>query len=242
MVDGDDWVNTSEMPAFLDYLESHDTDMVCTSYCCVDHETGKKKLEMLQRPVMDKELTFNQSVEDLSLAMHNVTYKTSILKDNGIKLDNGFYTDLEYLLFPTPYIRTVVFLSQTIYMYRVSLSTQSMNIHSLQKHVTMHRDVLNHLLTKYEAYHMSDDWNEAVGNYYCRRIAATAGTQLSIYLSFEDTKTYKKETKNLVYSLKNEHITVYKEVMKLKTFKLLVYCGFCLYGTISYMHRKKLGL
>ena len=43
MVDGDDWVNTSEMPAFLDYLESHDTDMVCTSYCCVDHETGKKK-------------------------------------------------------------------------------------------------------------------------------------------------------------------------------------------------------
>ena len=233
MVDGDDWVNTSEMPAFLDYLESHDTDMVCTSYCCVDHETGKKKLEMLQRPVMDKELTFNQSVEDLSLAMHNVTYKTSILKDNGIKLDNGFYTDLEYLLFPTPYIRTVVFLSQTIYMYRVSLSTQSMNIHSLQKHVTMHRDVLNHLLTKYEAYHMSDDWNEAVGNYYCRRIAATAGTQLSIYLSFEDTKTYKKETKSLVYSLKNEHITVYKEVMKLKTFKLLVYCGFCLYGTIS---------
>ena len=165
MVDGDDWVNTSEMPAFLDYLESHDIDMVCTSYCCVDHETGKKKLEMLQRPVMDKELTFNQSVEDLSLAMHNVTYKTSILKDNGIKLDNGFYTDLEYLLFPTPYIRTVVFLSQTIYMYRVSLSTQSMNIHSLQKHVTMHRDVLNHLLTKYEAYHMSDDWNEAVGNY-----------------------------------------------------------------------------
>ena len=242
MVDGDDWVNTSEMPAFLDYLESHDIDMVCTSYCCVDHETGKKKLEMLQRPVMDKELTFNQSVEDLSLAMHNVTYKTSILKDNGIKLDNGFYTDLEYLLFPTPYIRTVVFLSQTIYMYRVSLSTQSMNIHSLQKHVTMHRDVLNHLLTKYEAYHMSDDWNEAVGNYYCRRIAATAGTQLSIYLSFEDTKTYKKETKNFVYSLKNEHITVYKEVMKLKTFKLLVYCGFCLYGTISYMHRKKLGL
>ena len=44
MVDGDDWVNTSEMPAFLDYLESHDIDMVCTSYCCVDHETGKKKL------------------------------------------------------------------------------------------------------------------------------------------------------------------------------------------------------
>ena len=40
MVDGDDWVNTKDMPAYLDYLETHDTDMVCTSFCCVDNDTG----------------------------------------------------------------------------------------------------------------------------------------------------------------------------------------------------------
>lgn len=242
MVDGDDWVNTNEMEAYLTYLEEHDTDMVCTSYCCVDHETGKKRLEMLKTDIMDREIQFEQVANDLFLAMHNVTYKTSILKENSIRLDNGFYTDLEYLLFPTPYIHTVAFLSQTIYMYRVSLSTQSMNIKSLQKNVQMHRDVLEHLLREYEAYHMSAHWNASIGSYYCKRIAATVGTQLSIYLSFKDTKTYKKITKAMVEELKREHDTVYREIMKLKTFQVLVHTGFSSYGIVSSMHRKKLGL
>lgn len=241
MVDGDDWVNTNEMEAYLTYLEEHDTDMVCTSYCCVDHETGEKRLEMLKTDIMDREIQFEQVANDLFLAMHNVTYKTSILKENSIRLDNGFYTDLEYLLFPTPYIHTVAFLSQTIYMYRVSLSTQSMNIKSLQKNVQMHRDVLEHLLREYEAYHMSAHWNASIGSYYCKRIAATVGTQLSIYLSFKDTKTYKKITKAMVEELKREHDTVYREIMKLKTFQVLVHTGFSSYGIVSSMHRKKLG-
>lgn len=236
MVDGDDWVNTNEMEAYLTYLEEHDTDMVCTSYCCVDHETGKKRLEMLKTDIMDREIQFEQVANDLFLAMHNVTYKTSILKENSIRLDNGFYTDLEYLLFPTPYIHTVAFLSQTIYMYRVSLSTQSMNIKSLQKNVQMHRDVLEHLLREYEAYHMSAHWNASIGSYYCKRIAATVGTQLSIYLSFKDTKTYKKITKAMVEELKREHDTVYREIMKLKTFQVLVHTGFSSYGIVSSMH------
>ncbi len=242
MVDGDDWVNTNEMEAYLTYLEEHDTDMVCTSYCCVDHETGEKRLEMLKTDIMDREIQFEQVAKDLFLAMHNVTYKTSILKENSIRLDNGFYTDLEYLLFPTPYIHTVAFLSQTIYMYRVSLSTQSMSIKSLQKNVQMHRNVLEHLLREYEAYHMSAHWNASIGSYYCKRIAATVGTQLSIYLSFKDTKTYKKITKAMVEELKREHDTVYREIMKLKTFQVLVYTGFSSYGLVSSMHRKKLGL
>lgn len=242
MVDGDDWVNANEMEAYLTYLEEHDTDMVCTSHCCVDHETGEKRLEMLKTDMMDREIQFEQVAKDLFLAMHNVTYKTSILKENGIRLDNGFYTDLEYLLFPTPYIHTVAFLSQTIYMYRVSLSTQSMSIKSLQKNVQMHRNVLEHLLREYEAYHMSAHWNASIGSYYCKRIAATVGTQLSIYLSFKDTKTYKKITKAMVEELKREHNTVYREIMKLKTFQVLVYTGFFSYGLVSSMHRKKLGL
>lgn len=242
MVDGDDWVNANEMEAYLTYLEEHDTDMVCTSYCCVDHETGEKRLEMLKTDMMDREIQFEQVAKDLFLAMHNVTYKTSILKENGIRVDNGFYTDLEYLLFPTPYIHTVAFLSQTIYMYRVSLSTQSMSIKSLQKNVQMHRNVLEHLLREYEAYHMSAHWNASIGSYYCKRIAATVGTQLSIYLSFKDTKTYKKITKAMVEELKREHNTVYREIMKLKTFQVLVYTGFFSYGLVSSMHRKKLGL
>lgn len=242
MVDGDDWVNTKDMPAYLDYLETHDTDMVCTSFCCVDNDTGEKKPEILKMPVMNQEIAFESVAENLHLEMHNVTYRTELLKKNRITLDNGFYTDVEYLLFPTPYIRTIVFLDQMIYMYRVSLATQSMNIKSLQKNEKMHRQVLDHLMHEYEEYRASKLWNVKSGAYYCKRIASMAGTQLSIYLSFKDVKTYKKMTSAFTAAVKKDHSTIYHEIMKLKTYKLLVYSDFILYGVISLMHRKKLNI
>ena len=81
----------------------------------------------------------------------------------------------------------MAFLNLTIYMYRVSLSTQSMNTKSLQKNVAMHEKVLNRLLEEYRAH----SWDSAVGNYVLRRIAITEGMQLSIYLSFTDVGTYR---------------------------------------------------
>lgn len=40
--------------------------------------------------------------ENLHLEMHNVTFRTQILKEHHIQLDHGFYTDAEYLMLPTP--------------------------------------------------------------------------------------------------------------------------------------------
>ena len=45
----------------------------------------------------------------------------------------------------------------------------------------------------------------------------------------------------MVEELKREHDTVYREIMKLKTFQVLVHTGFSSYGIVSSMHRKKLG-
>ena len=77
------------------------------------------------------DVPFSSVCDQLTVAMHNVTYRTDILQKNNIHLDNCFYTDAGYLLYPIPYVKTVTVAPQTIYMYRVSLSTQSMNINSL---------------------------------------------------------------------------------------------------------------
>ena len=94
-------------------------------------------------------------------------------------MDHGFYTDLEYLLLPVPYVQTVAFLNLTIYMYRVSLSTQSMNMKSLQKNVAMHEKVLSRLLEEYRTH----SWDSRVGSYMLRRIAimAVSYTHLDVY-------------------------------------------------------------
>ena len=242
MVDGDDWVNTKEMKAYLDYLESHETDMVCTNYCCVDHETGEQQKQILKVNTWGQEMALKDVAENLHLEMHNVTFRTQILKEHHIQLDHGFYTDAEYLMLPTPYIRTVAFLKEIIYMYRVSLSTQSMNIRSLQRNEKMHRDVIDRLLGEYAEYRKSAGWNPQTGSYYCRRIAAMCGTQLSIYLSFDEVAEYKAVTMEFVKNIREKNEDVYKKIMELKTYKLLVYSHFLLFGIIASMHKKRLGL
>ena len=58
-------------------------------------------------------------------------------------LDNGFYTDVEYLILPFPYVKTVAFLDLNLYMYRLSLEGQSVSLESMQKNRAMHEIVLN---------------------------------------------------------------------------------------------------
>lgn len=51
----------------------------------------------------------------VQIGMHSLVIKTEILKNNHISLDeNCFYVDVEYILYPVPYISTVQF---WIYMF-----------------------------------------------------------------------------------------------------------------------------
>ena len=118
MVDGDDWVNSEAMPSYISYLENHDVDMICTHFCCVDDKTGEQKNQVMSAVKYNEIVSFDSVANKLNLEMHNTTFKTDKVKD--IVLDNGFYTDVEYLLLPTDKIQTFVALDLIIYMYRTS--------------------------------------------------------------------------------------------------------------------------
>ena len=68
------------------------------------------------------------------------------------------------------------------------------------------------------------------------------GTQLSIYLSFDEVAKYKAATVEFVRSIREKNEDVYQKIMELKTYKLLVYSHFLLFGIIASMHKKRLGL
>lgn len=232
MVDGDDWVNTAQMGAFLDILEKTNADMVCANYCCVDHETAQKKEEKLNAaPCLD--VPFTSVCGTLMVMMHNATYRTDILKNNGIHLDNCFYTDAEYLLYPIPFVKTVTIAPQTIYMYRVSLSTQSMNINSLQRNCAMHELVFGHLSDAYAAYEKSGEMRPETAAFLRRNIARIAGMQLFIYLTAEDGKKAKQAAKAMTQMLKSKSETLYAEVNSAKSFKLLTSSDFLLFPVLS---------
>lgn len=237
MVDGDDWVNSKSMADYIFYLENHDVDMVCTHFCCVDDKTGEQQNQIMSNIQFNEIMSFDSIASNIQLEMHNTTFKTDKVKD--IILDNGFYTDVEYLLLPTDKIQTFVALDLIIYMYRTSLDTQSMNINSLRKNIKMHEDVINTLLNHYKK--MIDNKISAEKiNYFENRLVKLLGTQLMIYLSFGNSGVYKDKTKSLFENIKEQYPSLYKKVIELKTVKVLEKSHYGLYGLIANIKKKQL--
>lgn len=236
MIDGDDWVKSDEMDSYIEFLEKNETDMVVTNYIKVDDKTGQQQLQHLNINLdYKKEYDFDNVCSNLELDMHNITYKTSLIKNN-LKLDNFFYTDTEYLLFPMKYVKTVAFLENYIYMYRVSLETQSVNINSLQKHCDMHELVLSRLIDFYKE--NCNGFNDARKKYIAERIAKMVGTQLYIYLSYKSSNEYKLKIKKMLNELKTNNNDIYNIISKTKTVKLLNLSNYALYNFFSSRIRK----
>lgn len=239
MVDGDDWVNKADLVKYINFLEENDVDVVYTDYCLVDNETGE---EVPQRLDFDKKnviLPYDEVCGKLDVMMHNVTYKTAILKENGFKMDNCFYTDAEYLLFPVKHLKTICVLDCLIYMYRVSLATQSVNINSMVRNKQMHITVVEHITEDYvvSKNHMS----EAQINMVRNRLVGICGTQLSIILAQKPSKETLQEIKDFVAYLKNMDEDLYNRFLDYKTMKVLKGSNYLLFYPFSIWHRKRTG-
>lgn len=88
VVDGDDWVVTENFVKLVDYLKQVEVDIINNPY--LEHneettvETPMMNLEIPARNIVEHD----QVVEQIKIPpMHTITYRTSILKDNEIKID-----------------------------------------------------------------------------------------------------------------------------------------------------------
>ncbi len=236
MVDADDWVDDGFV-TYVEALKANDVDMVITDYTEVDNESGQQFFKKTEGIEAGKVLNFDDVCESLLVPMHAVTFRTSILKDNNIRLFNGFYTDIQYLLFPCPYVNTVMYVDCNVYMYRISLSGQSMAIGSMQRNIKMHDAMLWSIV---ELYNNTKNSRPKVAKYILNRLMVVTGCQLSTLLSFEPDSARKADLFAYFNKLKTESPDVYNEFKNFKTVKALSFANGMFYKTISKLHRKRL--
>lgn len=238
MVDADDWVGDG-FEKYVNALKNTNADMVVTNYTCVDDKTGETKL-IKADGLPDGEIhNFDSVCRGLSLEMHAVTFRTDILKSNNIRLFNGFYTDIQYLLFPSPYVKTVLYVDCNVYMYRVSLSGQSVSVQSMQRNVQMHDDML---FSVAQLYNSVKSARPAVAEYILKKLVYISGTELGTLLSFEPCRENKKRLFDFISRLKTECPNAYAGFSRYKTARALRLFGGVFYPLISRMHRKRLGI
>ena len=147
-LDGDDKYDTTNLDILLEELSKTDADIIYTPYYSWNGQ--------IMNPVYCGIEKNNTDIDDLNyylkgfsndIVMHSLAYKTTILKENGIKiLENSFYTDSEYALYPFMYAKTIKVFDLPLYVYRVGNIGQSVSIVGMRKHYEDFGKVINSIL------------------------------------------------------------------------------------------------
>ena len=88
--------------------------------------------------------------EKIYIKMHNMTIRTAILREHGVHIDEHcYYVDSEFILYPIPYVKTIAFLRDFVYMYRIGVSGQSMSREKMKQNEESVNRVLRSLFRMY---------------------------------------------------------------------------------------------
>lgn len=223
MIDGDDWVNTESLNRLVRFLSTTDVEMVITNHEIYDQSKNKViKTKRFNVP-QNIEMQFEDICNDLDLYMHDVIYRTDILKSNKIILDNGFYTDLEYLLLPVPFIKNAIYYDLNVYVYRIARAGQSVSLDNTQKYINMYKLVLDRLINYYEKNKKLLSNNKL--KYLAKKIADAADRELVTLLTFKIDKDQIIKIKDFFNYIK-QYDEIYNYFRKGKKEKLLLKSNF----------------
>lgn len=194
VVDADDWVNTENLSALINYLSTVDDDEVISPFIKVYTDTKHEEVYSYNISKPQETYAYDAFLSEIDELpkMHAITVKTNILRDNRIHIDeNCFYVDLEYNTFPMPYIKTISYFDNPVYRYRLGSPTQSVSMISYIKNIKMHEIVIFALIDFYEKYRNSATKIEKklLENLICDVIT----THSNIFLSKENSKEAKVE-------------------------------------------------
>lgn len=162
VIDADDWVETDNLPAFLAFLSSCDSDVVLTHHYTRDISTGEVKSwksypEAFNTPYTLEQIMLQPQNFDRSLTFHGITYRTDFYQSENIRLsEKVFYEDHEYATFACCKAASVTPLDLFIYNYRIGDVQQSVSDANQLKRLSHMETVLKRFLSEYQTLPTTD--------------------------------------------------------------------------------------
>lgn len=242
VVDSDDWVDKDAMKNLIECLKASDSDLVYSNYYWVDNKTGKKSVEF-EKPFSSveykKEYVFDEIKEPLFLKMHGYNIKTEILKNIPLIDEHCFYVDMEFVMFPIPFVKTITFIEDFVYQYRIGLPGQSMDPVKMQRNAANFDRVTDRLFNYYieQQEKISDRKVEYMEHLLGRLVAS----RMKIYLSNPYSTVIKEQMKAYDKMIKDKYPNVYNAVGN-KAVIALRKTGYNLYGVarLTYFMKERL--
>lgn len=187
-LDGDDWFQTDKLVSLIKILETVDTDCVYTQIIESYEQTGKQKCIDHFEYLCEGEYQFRNVDFKNMISMHETIIKTNILQKMDLHItEHCFYTDVEYVNLPVPYVTNFYVLHIPIYIYRIGREGQSVSVEGIKKHYKEHEDVFWRVWNVYCSLDKSEINKRKLIMCRLRREAAR---QLSYYCSLPASAKY----------------------------------------------------
>lgn len=239
MVDGDDWINTEAMDELIEQLKNFEKVDAIITNDLVYSEKEKKIVKKIDFNYYRKNEIFNNiSIKEPIIGMHSMAFRTEILKNNKIELDKGFYTDVEYLLYPLPYVKKIIYFDLDIYVYRVGRIGQSVSYKSLRKNINMHNEVLKNITEFYN--NNKNIMSKENAMFVLKRISDMNLTKITLLLGFEKFGKVRSEVKKYIEGLKSDNVDIYNMCLQSKKIKLLTLSNYFISYPYSFVIKQKI--
>lgn len=171
--------------------------------------------------------------------MHNMTIRTSILREHQIHIDEHcFYVDMEYILYPMPYVETIAFLPEFLYQYQIGRQGQSMDPAKMQRNAAQYDHVLTSIYAYYDA-HCRDIKQPNRRKYIDRLISRFYASRIKILLSMPDAGDRKHEFVMMEQTLKHDYRDIYDANLN-PAIRILRRSRYLFYGAAVIAMKKKL--
>ena len=247
VVDADDWVDKDGLLHLVALLKRTDSDMVSSNFLWAydngsdDVKSFSLKFEFdkpFKGVVYGRKYDFDETAGALYIKMHSMTIKSEILKNNPILIDEHlYYVDTEYILYPIPYVKTVVFMEDAVYYYRIGRSGQSVSIDAMQKYESHYEKVLSSLLSFYKKLGDEISCTQKKKEYIARVIARVYASKIKVALSFPRENNKGPEARRRDGRLKADCPEIYNKNINKVVF-LLRATNFVLFNAASWVLRR----
>ena len=155
-LDADDWYDSSAFVSFVEDLKNTDSDMVVSEHSVCYEDSDRhivqrfdNTIDQCQDILIKKDIWKSNAVLS-NIHVYCITYKTSVLKESGLKWsEDVYYTDNEFLYWPLKYVKTIRFAPFPVYNYLIGREGQSVSIHSLKRSFHSYNVVTNKVLDHY---------------------------------------------------------------------------------------------
>lgn len=210
VVDGDDWVDSDNFVKFIEKLKLTDSDAILCPFTRVNESSGDKEVNEISGLEERKVYFVGDIISkiEFNYNMHNLTFKTEVLKDIPQIDENCFYVDQEFIIYPLKFVDTLEYMDCNIYQYRVGNNEQSVSKKNMQKNRNMQKKVIDSILGFYKA----NSFDEGVDYFIKNRLAGLSKRLVYTYLSMERDSDTKKEMMDFLKFVKQSDFDIYKRI------------------------------